>query len=705
MSVRERHAADKDNDSLEDNVLAGSLEQHATIKTKLKTLKTRVKEKTSNVLHSARPSSTTEPVTQEQPTDRLINNPAFDPSSLAEGHQTTPESTFGKVKDSLIAAGKAVANPKRAIQQKAASKLATGDRPYLSQQADEDYIDAHADLTRCQDEEADSSSNKGSGTNETESRRRIKQLEEVRDARKVAWTTAEHMQRVAVFQAVTLGMPSPGQFTVVDRELGEPTILYRAYLSALNRHYLKSLAVNSMGQVDQTPQQQFDQDVCIKYLERILVATSSWQSWFLSMRKIYRYENPRTTLKWAAIWFFIWYMDYTITFIFGWVVYITLDNRFGKQRAEHLRRSVVRARNGSENATRLSELVRRHGSSDWLEPLIEEAGPIAQMYLADSADFLEILANFYDWQRPAGTWKALFWFVCAILLGALTPAGYSLKIVWMFCLLAFFLSRPIASRHPQYRHTVNAIKWIFWDVPTDADWSLMYLRRRADETRMALLGKEMEGERQQDIPRGPTVDASPPPKSFVIETSSSGKPLFDFKTRYKSLPCRLQFFLWGISVRAVSPLRNHPGPLVEFPWAQIREIRKATFSAPGLSNVISTEGLELFVIGKTPLQPDAKDSSAATPPPRQRVRLKNLANRDKVFNLLIGLSGLTFQVLPPLPAKVSNKPFAAVLSGKGRKMSVESRSGEDSNDSHDDDDDDQELELHDANEFFTEPFR
>ncbi|KAF2157389.1 hypothetical protein K461DRAFT_215317, partial [Myriangium duriaei CBS 260.36] len=218
-------------------------------------------------------------------------------------------------------------------------------------------------------------------------------------------------------------------------------------------------------------------------MERLLIATSPWQSWFLSMRQLYRWENPRKTAKWAVIWFVIWYMDYVMTFVFCWTGFIVLENRFRKKRVEQLRESHRRAKSNNMTAFRFNELIHRHGSTDWLDPLIEEAGPMVQMQLSDLADFLEILNNFYDWRYPAKTWATLFWFVCAIIMGVALPTGYNMKILWMFCLLSFFLGRPIASRHPQYRHVVNALKWIFWDIPTDAEWSMMYLRQKAQETR------------------------------------------------------------------------------------------------------------------------------------------------------------------------------------------------------------------------------
>ena len=78
---------------------------------------------------------------------------------------------------------------------------------------------------------------------------------------------------------------------------------------------LKGFAFNRMGAVDFGGQTPFDYDVTTKYMERILIASSPWQSWFLSLRRLYRWEDPAETKKWFAIWFFIWYLDYIMSFI------------------------------------------------------------------------------------------------------------------------------------------------------------------------------------------------------------------------------------------------------------------------------------------------------------------------------------------------------------------------------------------------------
>lgn len=45
-------------------------------------------------------------------------------------------------------------------------------------------------------------------------------------------------------------------------------------------------------------------------------------------------------------------------------------------------------------AYKISELAQRHGGDAWLDPLIDEFGPLVQRQLGDAADYLEILIKY-----------------------------------------------------------------------------------------------------------------------------------------------------------------------------------------------------------------------------------------------------------------------------------------------------------------------
>ncbi|KAF4555156.1 Hypothetical protein D9617_3g022280 [Elsinoe fawcettii] len=650
----------------------------------LKDFRDDAKHKSKRLLHALNPkqaSGETSEVDQDDPAQELLNNTAFDPSQLVAEQKRAVGGKSDKILGTALAAGKAIANPKSAFKRKAVSSVAVKDRPYLSQQADADYVDAHVDLDNAQ-ASSQATSDEDDNTHVDATKSRLEQLEDARDARKVAWTTSRHVMRVAVVANQSPPPPDPEDFYITNEQTGKRKVDWESYFYASNRYRAKSFAIERMGEVDVRPQEPFDKDVCVRYIERILIATSPWQSWALSIRSLWRWEDPRKTARWAAIWFLIWYFDYVMTFVLSWMAFIVLENRFYRKRAQALQDSNQRSQDDSRNAFRLNELINRHGPGEWFDPLIEKAGPLAQMQLSDLADFLEILANFYDWKDPFRTWSTLFWYACAILVGVLTPTGFSWKILTMFTLLAFFVSRPIASRHPQYRHVVNALKWIFWDIPTDAEWSFMYLRRKAQETRERIIEQQVQKDYNEGLntinqtissdhsAMPPTIhisDADPAsdtdagyhtPPSRTSSTDSlqhllPEQPLQSFSTRYKGLKCRLLILPSGLTLRQPSLSKT----LHHIPWPSLREIRKSSSST--LAKIASMEGIDLVI----------SPSSSDTHDPRRRrsthdtidahlmndahlqiLRLSTLHNRDRAFNLIIGFSVLKFQALPPVKA-------------------------------------------------------
>lgn len=143
---------------------------------------------------------------------------------------------------------------------------------------------------------------------------------------------------------------------------------------------------------------------------------------------------------------------------------------------ESLKESANRATNSSTKAEKFVELVDRHGHHDWLNPVMQDIGPYAQIQIGDLANMLECLMNFYAWKRPRKTLATLTFFSTCLLLTLATDMEYCMNIVWFVAGGTFFVCFPIASLYPRYRYLVSPIKWVFWDIPTQAEWSFQYLQ-------------------------------------------------------------------------------------------------------------------------------------------------------------------------------------------------------------------------------------
>lgn len=56
----------------------------------------------------------------------------------------------------------------------------------------------------------------------------------------------------------------------------------------------------------------------------------------------------------------------------------------------------------------------------------------------------------------------------------------------------FFAWFPISSRYPKYRLVVSPVRWLFWNIPTHAEWSFQELSAEAEKNRGRIIAKDVE---------------------------------------------------------------------------------------------------------------------------------------------------------------------------------------------------------------------
>ncbi|TIA72814.1 hypothetical protein D6C83_00795 [Aureobasidium pullulans] len=355
---------------------------------KVKSLGRETKAKTKNLLHLNKHSLTREEEATEgqedDPYGDIRHDPAFDPSQLV----TQKPSLSTRIAGGFTNGVKIIIHPQDAAKKLAASKAAVQDRPYLSEEADKEFLDAHDSLSRAKT--SASRSNK-SGDHEAvdDQRERVKKIEALRQSRKVAWTTSRHFRRALVFPKRDFPPPAKEDFYYVDEKTGTRRLDYIAWMQARQQNSMKSFAVNRLGHVDYTGQPPFDRDTTSRFVERILIASAPWQTFFLSLRSLYLWEDPARTKKWLAIWLFVWYMDYCVCFVLAYSAVAVLRNRFQHKQVEEMREQYQSALQKGSSAYKFSALLQQHGS-DWVDPVLESAGPKIQLHLGDFADLLEL---------------------------------------------------------------------------------------------------------------------------------------------------------------------------------------------------------------------------------------------------------------------------------------------------------------------------
>lgn len=166
----------------------------------------------------------------------IEHDPAFHTEDLVKEKRFRQGKTADKTLGHIKSLGKAVVHPVDSIKSKAtrttAGQLSKADRPYLSETADEDYLQAHENLKRA---ESSSSSKGGSSDKEHESnvsehRDKLREIEAHRESLRAAWTTSHHVRRVRVVPKRQIELPSNDYFVQRD---GSGDILYRDWLKWL----------------------------------------------------------------------------------------------------------------------------------------------------------------------------------------------------------------------------------------------------------------------------------------------------------------------------------------------------------------------------------------------------------------------------------------------------------------------------------------
>ncbi|KAF2090719.1 hypothetical protein K490DRAFT_34085 [Saccharata proteae CBS 121410] len=581
--------------------------------------------------------------------DELENNPAFNPqTAFPDARPDSIQSAVRKTAVSLKHAGRSVVHPKTAVQRHAARKLATPDQPYLSVQEDRLLLEAQDRLVECEE-----SSLSGNEDEAREWEDVIEDMEAKRESMRVAWTTSRFVHRVRVVPNPQehIDYPHPSDFRIYDEEGNYVRTDWSKWWGSYVLFATQDATTRNMDVADEMP---FNRDIFLEHFERALMASAPWQAYFLDLRKIWRWEEPYRTGRWFAIFIFLWLVDYVITFCLCYVIVIVLLNRYRPKSVESLRESHNRAMDQGASAYKISELISKHGRGKWLTPLIQSIGPRAQVQLSDLADFLEMLQNFYDWKFAEKTWSSLFVWAAATALGALTPTGYTMRMVQLVLILWFFTGRPVASYRPMYRHLVSPMAYVWWDIPTHAQWSFRYLRKKAQEVRHMALPDESNS-LFKSTPADPDDDDDDDDDALSLlsyhTTPTVPRPVIPslnflaFRCHHHGVPGRLAVFAHGIRFTRLFPQRE----IWRRQFTELVEMRKVSTSSLSLARTkagtskqaggtCGDGGFKMF--REKQLEFLWRDGTVTVV---ERVR-----NRDEAFNSIVGFSGLQWQVLQPV---------------------------------------------------------
>ncbi len=311
-----------------DRPLSKQHSPHASHHASLKEIGHKAKSKTKKLLHIHDPlSSDGKHQDDESPANALASNPAFNPDQLGQSSSQTHTSLVGKATDAAHQAVQAITNPKQSLKQKIAGTIATDDAPYLSRKDDADFLEANAE----RDLPPDLTSSDFEDDDHLERWTKVVSgLEAHREQLKVAWTTSRYVSRIRAVPKRPYEFP-----TIVDYRKKDPygddeqvdwvgyigQVRFEHSLVALKNTYRHGLQILlwytqdfTVQYIDDADKVQFDEKTLARHIERIIIASGPWQAWLTDVRQIYRWENPRRTARWLALFVFLWLINRVITF-------------------------------------------------------------------------------------------------------------------------------------------------------------------------------------------------------------------------------------------------------------------------------------------------------------------------------------------------------------------------------------------------------
>ncbi|MCJ1310694.1 hypothetical protein MMC25_004360 [Agyrium rufum] len=593
-----------------------------------------------------------------------------------------------KLQSKLSSLTDPIAHPRRTIRRKArqaaASNLSSAHTSGLSRDADIKLLEAYDDLSHAESSassrsltEDDSDYDEEAAARENEKaeefRERVQRLEAAREEMRVQWTT-DHIRRVRVVPKNFVKLQRMPDLPRAEGE-GASKKDWLGYLGNVLLYLSQNFSAQYIEEFDELP---YDLDALRMCIERVVMASAPWQRWLLNVRAVYRWENPALTGKWFALWTVLWYTEHIMAFLWSYIIFIVVRNRFYPNSVQNLRESVDRARQSEGMAMEIGELINKHGPDNWLKPLYIELGPHVQLQLGDVADMLEVFMNFYDWRSPLKTMSTLSFIFSCLMISVLADMDFAMKIFWFIVGGAFFICWPVASLYPKYRFLVSPFKWILWDIPTHAEWSFQYLWRSGQLKKKEVEKRKLEESRTSTAGKGATSTSRP--KFHLIKTTSQdGKALLGPHTSESSSdsddPGRdIDSDDWQSATSSVSSLSSFPITPTPFPpfssedtISTYRATYAGTLGKVSLTpNTIrftnSISGKALWTLPYTDLAEMQKLAGSKTkrlatfgvlPADQLRLQsrtgesflLENVRRRNEAFNEVIGLSGLRWQVL------------------------------------------------------------
>ncbi|KAL2430077.1 hypothetical protein ABEF95_000523 [Exophiala dermatitidis] len=591
-------------------------------------LKNKAKEKTKKLLDATGPPAP-DGYESDDNADDIFSDAAFDPAKIQQASAPrSRSSTRGSISDGVKDLKHIIAHPRRVIRNKAtrvtADKLGNTNHPTLTLEQDQELLDAHDGLARATSNASSATDVDKANSEVDDAHARVQKLEQQRESLQTAWVLSRHVSRVKVVQPIP--RPDRSQFEVLTED-GQKRLQWERYIGHLLLYYTQGFTAPYIDDFDSPP---FDLEDLARLVERIAITSAPWQAFFVDIRNVYMWTDPKRTARWLALYSVLWYTQHLVGYLYFYIIYSTIRNRFRPSSVQTIRESVARSIDRGSRAHAWGELIQRHGKADWLEPLLDELGPMIQLQLGDLANLLEVLINFHRWERPRMTNATLFLFACCLLTSLLTDMAFCMKVVTLVAGGAFFFSYPIATRWPKYRIVLSPFRWIFWDIPTHAELAIQQLQEKA-LVRNADLA-DFEVPHPQDIS---DEDSMVQEQEALVDNEKRSADSRLFKVYDKQYGRG-----WLVVSRTGIAVQTMERQTRSWPFSELLEMRKIDDVDVDsmLKNLKHVQSRSATVLQFEFMSGDTEADKTLTV-------LLQPADRDRVFNLVLAWSGVRWQAL------------------------------------------------------------
>ncbi|CBQ72252.1 conserved hypothetical protein [Sporisorium reilianum SRZ2] len=395
-------------------------------------------------------------------------------------------------------------------------------------------------------------------------------------------------------------------------------------------------------EIEHHPDRGYREGLIRSHVERLYTIAPFWEQLGYRIRRLYRWEDPKTTAAAAMIYFVLWYTNMIPTAFILMIMFCIMRFKYFPPSESYLHDKVKNRMARGQAANTLSEKLRRRSRLDILniyKRWVVTFGAPTQEAMGLVADFHEKVKNLILWRNPAASRRTLILFGVLNLFVTFAPAQYVSKAIFFFVGITFFCLLPLQSYFPSHRKALSPLWWATFGAPTDAQFAVQLLRKRhldvdrfagqlttAEDVRRAVRSqgnrsrrlKPRPDRREEGIAYDQIEDPSRASTDYVeMSNDATLKPrkLGSFFCQYKGLPGRLHIntrYLYFTPLHSPSQKRGRtPIGAIES-IVKTKSIRLMVWSSLGLKIVRNN--------GQAPLL------------------LANLPNRDEAFNLILAVS-------------------------------------------------------------------